>query len=443
MEESLDMRMTPLTLFKFAFPTMIANLFMSIYTTIDGIFVANYVNTNALAAVNIVMPYIIMALALGTMTGTGGSAIVSHHLGEGKFDEAREKFSFLCLTCFMACVVISVFSYIFRGPLLRLLGTSDLIFDYCEDYHTPMIFAAPLALVGIALQSFFIAAGKPGLGMSFSLTGGVVNVFLDWFLIAQLKMGTAGAAIASGMGYSIPGVAGVLYFTFARKGTLYFVKPRWNGKVLLKTITNGSSEMVALVASGITTIAMNNIMMRLRGEDGVAAISILLFTMTLISDLYMGYALGIAPITSYNLGAGHKDKLKREHKINLKIIGICSIVVYLLGMLLRNPLISIYADKGTAVYEMAAEGYWLFSIGFLYMGFNLYGSSFFTSLGDGKASALLSFYRGLVFLIIALYGMSALFGVTGLYLAMPIAELLGLGSTVYFMEKLKTKYQYA
>lgn len=443
MEQSLDMRMTPLTLFKFAFPTMIANLCMSIYTTIDGIFVANCVNTNALAAVNIVMPYIIIALALGTITGTGGSAIVSRHLGEGKMDEARQDFSFLCLTCFMACVAMSVLSYIFRGPLLRLLGTSDLIFDYCVDYHTPMIFAAPLALLGIALQSFFIATGKPGLGMSISLIGGVVNVFLDWILIAQLDMGTAGAAIASGIGYSIPGIAGVLYFAFARKGTLYFVKPKWNGKVLLKTITNGSSEMVALVASGITTIAMNNIMMRLRGEDGVAAISILLFTMTLLSDLYMGYALGVAPITSYNLGADHKDKLKQEHKINLKIIGICSVVMYLLGMLLKNLLICIYADKGTAVYEIAAEGYWLFSIGFLYMGFNLYASSFFTSLGEGKASALVSFYRGLVFLIVALYGMSSLFGVTGLYLAVPVAEFLGLGSTAYFMKKLKSKYHYA
>jgi Na+-driven multidrug efflux pump len=279
--------------------------------------------------------------------------------------------------------------------------------------------------------------------MSISLIGGVVNVFLDWVLIAQLDMGTAGAAIASGIGYSIPGIAGVLYFAFARKGTLYFVKPKWNGKVLLKTITNGSSEMVALVASGITTIAMNNIMMRLRGEDGVAAISILLFTMTLLSDLYMGYALGVAPITSYNLGADHKDKLKQEHKINLKIIGICSVVMYLLGMLLKNLLICIYADKGTAVYEIAAEGYWLFSIGFLYMGFNLYASSFFTSLGEGKASALVSFYRGLVFLIVALYGMSSLFGVTGLYLAVPVAEFLGLGSTAYFMKKLKSKYHYA
>ena len=443
MEQSLDIQMTPLTLFKFALPTMIANLFMSIYMMVDGIFVSNCVNTNALSAVNIVMPYVIILLALGTMIGTGGSAIVSRNLGESRLEEARQSFSFLSLTCFITCVVASILSFVFRDPLLRLLGASDLIFDYCVDYYTPLLFVGPLSLLGMTLQPFFIAAGKPGLGMSFSLIGGVVNIFLDWLLIARLGMETTGAAFATGIGYSIPGIAGILYFSFARKGTLYFVKPKWNGEVLLKTITNGSSEMVTLVASGITTVVMNNIMMRLRGEDGVAAISILLYTMTLLSDLYMGYALGIAPITSYNLGAGYKDKLKQEHKINLKIIGSCSVVMYCTGILLRNPLISIYADKGTAVFEMAAEGYMLFSIAYLYMGFTMYGSSFFTSLGDGKTSAFISFGGNLVFLIIALYGMSALFGVTGLYLAMPTAELLSLGLTVYFMKKLKRKYHYA
>lgn len=302
---------------------------------------------------------------------------------------------------------------------------------------------APLALLGMALQSFFIVAGKPRLGMSFSLIGGVVNIFLDWLLIAKLGMETMGAALATGIGYSIPGIAGVIYFTLARKGTLYFVKTKWNGEVLLKTITNGSSEMVAMVASGITTVFMNNIMMNLKGEDGVAAISILVYTMTILTALYMGYALGVAPITSYNLGAGNKDKLKQEHRINLWVIAACSVIMYLLGILLRNPLISIFADKGTVVFEMAAEGYWLFSIGYLYMGFNMYGSSFFTALGDGKTSALISFCRGLIFLILALYGMSALFGVTGLYLAMPTAEFFGVGLTVYFMKKLKGKYHYA
>lgn len=442
MEQSLDIQMKPLTLLRFAFPTMIANLFMSVYMTVDGIFVANCVNTNALSAVNIVMPYVMIVLALGTMIGTGGSAVISLQLGAGRNEEAKQNFSFLSYTCLVACIIVSILSLIFREPLLRVLGASDAIFDYCINYATPLFIVAPLALLGMALQSFFIAAGKPEIGMTFSLMGGVVNIFLDWLLIAQLGLETTGAALATGIGYSIPGIAGIIYFTFFRKGTLYFVKPKWNGAVLLKTITNGSSEMVAMVASGVTTVIMNNIMMDLKGEDGVAAISILVYTMTLLTAIYMGYALGVAPITSYNLGAGSYDKLKMEHSINLKVIAISSILMYLLGMVLRNPLISIFADEGTAVYEMAAEGYLLFSVGYLYMGFNMYGSSFFTALGDGKTSAVISFCRGLIFLAIALYGMSALFGVTGLYLAMPTAELLGLGLTIYFMKKLKGKYHY-
>lgn len=443
MEQSLDIQMKPLTLLKFALPTMIANLFMSIYMTVDGIFVANCVNTNALSAVNIVMPYVMIVLALGTMIGTGGSAIVSLQLGQGKKEEAKQNFSFLSLVCFVACVIVSILSLVFRESLLRVLGASDIIFDYCVDYATPLFCVAPLALLGMALQSFFIAAGKPGLGMTFSLMGGVANIFLDWLFIAVLGWETTGAALATGIGYSIPGIAGIVYFAVARKGTLYFVKPKWRGSVLFKTITNGSSEMVAMTASGITTVIMNNIMMGLKGENGVAAISILVYTMSLLTAIYMGYALGVAPITSYNLGAGFTDKLKREHSINLRIIAISSVAMYLLGLVLRNPLISIFTDEGTAVFEMAAEGYWLFSISYLYMGFNMYASSFFTALGDGKTSAMISFCRGLIFLTIALYGMSALFGIIGLYLAMPLAELLGLGLTIFYLKQRKGKYHYA
>lgn len=281
------------------------------------------------------------------------------------------------------------------------------------------------------------------LGMSFSLAGGVVNIFLDWLLIARFGLGTTGAALATGIGYSIPGIAGVLYFTFARKGTLYFVKPKWRGNVLLKTITNGSSEMVAMTAAGLTTVMMNNVIMGFKGEDGVAALSILIYTMSLLTSVYMGYALGVAPVTSYNYGAGNTHNLQKEHRINLKVIASASVIMYVLGIFLRKPLISIFADKGTTVYAMAQEGYWLFSIGYLYMGFNMYSSSLFTALGDGKTSAIISFCRGLIFLTIAIYGLSAAFGLNGLYLAMPVAEFMGLWLTVFYLRRLKGKYHYA
>ena len=443
MEQTLDIKIKPLSLLKFAFPTMIVNLFMSIYTTVDGIFVANFVNTDALSAINIVMPYVMIFLALGTMIGTGGSAIISLQLGEGKCEEAKQNFSFLSVTCFVACVIASILSVIFREPLLRVLGANDIIFDYCVNYATPLFCVAPMALLGMALQSFFIVAGKPTLGMIFSLAGGVVNIFLDWLFIAYFGWETTGAAFATGLGYSIPGIAGVLYFTFSRKGTLYFVRPKWRGKILLKTITNGSSEMVAMTASGLTTVMMNNVIMGIKGEDGVASLAILIYTMSLLTSVYMGYALGVAPITSYNYGAGNIDNLQKEHRINLKVIAVASIIMYLVGILLKNPLISIFAEKGTEVYNSAVKGYWLFSIGYLYMGFNMYSSSLFTALGDGKTSAIISFCRGLIFLMITIYGLSAMFGLNGLYLAMPVAELMGLALTLIYLKILKGKYHYA
>lgn len=443
MGHSLAIQIKPISLLKFALPTMIANMFMSVYMTVDGIFVANCVNTNALSAVNIVMPYVMIVLALGTMIGTGGSAIVSAQLGEGKYKEAKENFSFLCAFCFAACVLVSILSFVFHEPLLRILGANDVIFDYCKDYARPLFVVAPVALLGMALQSFFIAAGKPGLGMSFSLLGGAVNIFLDWLFIAHLGWETTGAALATGIGYSIPGVAGIIYFSVARKGTLYFVQPKWRNSVLWKTITNGSSEMVAMTASGITTVMMNNIVMGFKGEDGVAAISILIYTMSLLTSVYMGYVLGVAPITSFHYGAGNTENLKKAHGINLKVIGVISVVMYLLGIALRDPMISVFAEKGTEVFQMAAKGYWLFSISYLYMGFNMYGSSLFTALGNGRVSAIISFCRGLIFLTAALYGLSALFGLKGLYLAMPAAELLGLGLTVYYLKKMKGRYGYA
>ncbi len=443
MNNNLNFKINHLSLFKFALPTMLANVFMSIYSTVDGIFVSNYVGTDALSAVNIFMPFVMIVLALGTMIGTGGSAVVAAQLGEGKERQAKENFSMLCVVCTAFCIIASALSFVFRKPLLYLLGANDVIFDYCLDYAMPLLFVAPVALLGMALQTFFIAAGKPGLGMSFSVAGGALNIFLDWLLVGKLGMECTGAALATGLGYSVPGILGILYFISARKGTLCFVKPKWRGNVLLKTVINGSSEMVAMVATGITSVMMNNIIMDIEGEDGVAAISILIYAMTLLTSVYMGYALGVAPVTSYNHGADNRENLKKSHRINLSFIAIMSVVMYALGFVLRDSIISVFADEGTRVYEMAQNGYMIFSISFLYMGFNMYGSSFFTALGDGKTSAIISFCRGLIFLSAALYALSYFFGLNGLFAAMPSAEAFGIALTIFYLKKLKGKYGYA
>lgn len=440
--KSLDIKISRASLLKFALPTIISNIFMSFYSTIDGMFVSYYVGTDALSAVNIFMPFVMIVLALGVMIGTGGSAYIGAQLGEGKEKEAKENFTMLSLVCLVSCIIASALSYIFKEPLLQLLGANDVIYGYCLDYAVPLIFVAPIALVGMALQSFFITAGKPALGMLFSISGGVLNVFLDWLLIGELKLGLTGAALATGLGYSVPGVAGVIYFLFKRKGMLCFVKPRWRFNVLLKTITNGSSEMVGMTATGITTVMMNNIVMGFAGEDGVAAISILIYAMTLLTSVYMGYSLGVAPIMSYNYGADRRDNLKKANKISITFIAVISVAMYIVGLIFKDFIISVFATKGTAVFEMAQSGYLLFSISFIYMGFNMYASSLFTSLGNGKISAIISFCRGLVFLTASLYILSAIFGLTGLWIAMPVAELLGLIVSAVFIYKKKEEYGY-
>ena len=440
MNQSLDMEITHWNLIKFALPTVIAQIFMGIYSMVDGIFVSNVIGTNALSAVNIVMPYVMIVLAFGVMIGTGGNAIISVQLGEGRKKEAKENFTLLCILCLVGCGIISAMSIIFCKPLLTFLGASDRLMNYCTRYALPLFCIAPMALLGMALQSFFIANGTPGLGMGFSVAGGVVNVFLDWLLIAKLGMETTGAALATGIGYSIPALLGIIYFFTSKKGNLHFTIPKWRGGMVWKTITNGSSEMVAMMSSGITTAMMNNVVIRLSGENGVAAISILIYAMSLLTSGYMGYAMGVAPITSYNFGAGHIEKLKKGNKYNYSIIAISQIMMYLIGILLHKKIISIYASAGSDVFLMAENGYFIFSIAFLFMGYNMYTSSLFTALGNGKISALISFFRGLIFLSFFVYTLSSLFGMNGLFAAMPAAEIVGILLSLYFVLKKGKSY---
>lgn len=443
MDHSLGRKITYGSLFKFALPTIIANVFMSIYTTVDGIFVANLVGTRALSAVNIVMPIIMIAIAVGTMIGTGGSALIAKKLGEGKKEEARENFSLLLMVCVATSSALSILGLVFRAPLLRAMGAESSIYAFCVDYATPLLVILPFALLGILFQMFFIAEGRPNLGMTFSIIGGVLNIVLDYLLIAKFNMGIAGAAVATGIGYAFPAFIGLFYFAFHRSGNLYFVKPKMDWAALLKASTNGSSEMVTMLSASIVTIAMNNIMMSLAGPDGVSAITIILYAQALLSSVYMGYATGISPITSYNYGKQDTENLKKIYKVSLYTIGAISVMTFLASFVLARPVIRIFAQVGTPVYHMAMEGFLIFAVGFLFMGFNIYSSSMFTALNNGKVSAILSFCRTLVFLMTSLMIFPAFWQITGVWIAMPMAEVLSILMTVYYFKKMSAVYQYA
>ncbi len=443
MENSLNIKVSTGSLLKYALPTILSNLFMNIYSIVDQLFVSNLLGTDALSAVSIAWPLLSITLAVGVMISTGGCALVSNQMGAGDNEKARENFSFFTLFSVVVSAVFCVTGIIFCEPILYAMGADDALYPLCEAYAIPIFMLIPFGMVSMVLQMFFVAAGKPGLGFWLSIAGGVTNMVLDYVLIAVIPLGIAGAAYASAAGYILQSVIAVVFFFTNRKGTLYFVRPGFNGKALLKACSNGMSEMVGMLAVTVTMIAMNVILMRLVGSDGVAAAAVILSAQTILSASYGGYIYGISPVVSYHYGAANYDELRKLYRVALKTIAIMSVITFILAFPLAKPIARLFADGSAPVTEMAVRGIFIFAAAFLLMGFNLFASGFFTALNDGKTSAILSLFRTLIFLMIPLLILPGLLGVDGVWLSMPTAEVLSILLSVYYFRHFKGKYHYA
>lgn len=440
---NLEREITTGSLLKFALPTIIVMIFSTLYGMVDGVFVARLIGTDALSSVNIVMPLITIATSLGMMFATGGSAIAAKLIGEKKEKEARETFSLMVAVTFISGIAIAVLGIVFIKPLLTFLGATEDIYQYCHDYAFCIFLLFPVSMASIVFQVFFITAGKSTLGMVANIMSGIANVILDYVFIKYFEWGTAGAALATSMGFAITTVMGVIYFTASRKGVLYLTKPKMNGKVLFHSCTNGISEMVSNLSQSVTLILYNNILIRMAGVDGVAAMTILLYASDLMIAIFMGYATGIAPVISYNYGKDDHDRLKKIHGISLKSIGLFSIAVFLFGQLATGNLVAIFSSQGTHVYDLAVHGFRIFCFSFLFMGISIYGSSMFTAYSDGKVSAIISTMRTFVFIVISVLLLPMVMGINGVWVSFPIAEMLGMLVTVYYFKKHEEKYHYA
>lgn len=443
MSNALDHKVTTGSLLKFALPTIISNIFMGLYTTVDGVFVSRLIGTDALSAVNIIFPIIIFSNAVGAMLGTGGNAIIARKLGEGKEEEARQDLTFLSIVMVLASIVLVLLGLLFIRPLIYFLGADEALFDYCYKYAVPSLIIMPLSIFGMMSQLTFISVGKANLGLATSVMGGATNMVLDYLLIAVCDLGIAGAAIASGMGFSVPALAGVFYFLFNRKQSLYFVRPKVRTQVLLKSCTNGVSEMVGNLSNGIVTILFNNILMRLAGSNGVAAITIILYAHGILSSAFMGYSFGIAPMISYNYGKQDEKQLQSIYRISLRMIALTGIIIFFVSQLGANLLVGIFAGTNKAVFDLAVSGFRMFAVCFLFIGFNTFSSAMFTALSNGKISATLSIMRNLVFIVAVTLLLPLVIGINGVWLAIPAAELLALVMTVYYFQKMKNVYHYA
>lgn len=442
MDNSLARKYTFPKLILFALPNIIMMVFLSIYTIVDGIFISRYVGTTALSAVNMVFPSVSLEMALGIMLASGGSAIIAIKLGEQKEREAKENFSLIVLLELMIGILIAIIGNVFMEQIVRLLGASDAQFAFCMIYGRILFAFAPCFLLHASFQTLFITAGKPALGLTATSMGGIANMVLDYVFMEYFGMGIAGAAIATGIGNLIPSMIGLLYFGFNRKGTLYFVRPKWSGKMIRKALFNGSSEMVTNLAEGISTFLFNYTFMKFYGEDGVASITIVLYFQFVLIAIFFGYSMGVAPIISYKYGSRDTEQLKKIHKNSLIFISGCSVLSYVLSGILIKPVLLVFTNAASNVYAITLEGFWLFALSFLMMGISIYASSLFTALSDGLTSAMISFVRTLLFLVAALLLLPVIMGKMGIWIAVPAAELLGIVVSIVLLIKNRRKYQY-
>lgn len=443
MNNQLDRKITLPSLLRFTLPSIAMMVVMALYTVVDGTFVSRLLNTNAFSAVNIVYPLLSIAVAVGTMFGTGLTAIVSKKLGEGKYLEARQNLSFTLLFTAVLGIVMSLVCLLFLKDLLYLLGADDTIYKYCYDYAFPLTFFLPFSLLQLQFQTLFVADGKPQLGLISTVIGGVANVVLDYVFIAIFGMGIAGAAIATGIGYSLPAIYGIWHFTVQKKSLLHFVKPKADWRMLMRSVTNGSSEMVSNLSTSITTLLFNLIMMRYLGADGVAAIAIILYLDFVLIAISLGYSIGAAPLISYNYGKGDHVHLKKLFRISTAFSASIGIVMTIGTLLLKRPLSAVFAPQGSAVFELAVTGLQIYAFSYLFKCFNIFASAMFTAYSNGIISALLSFMRTLIFLVGCLLGLTKLFGIDGVWFATPVAEILAVIVSIAMTWKYRKTYHYA
>ncbi len=436
-EHIFDQKWSAASLLRFAFPTIVMMVFMGLYTIVDTIFVARFVSTDALSAINIVCPVINLTVGLGTMIAAGGSAVVSRKMGAGLEQEAKEDFTLLVLAAAGIGAAILICGTLWLNPILLALGASERLLPFCRDYLGLLLLFLPANVIQTVYANLFVTAGKPGLGFGLSVLAGLANILLDYVFIVLGGMEIRGAALGTGLGYLIPAAAGTVFF-FRNRGALSFVKPRWRGALLTESCLNGSSEMVGQLAAALTTFLFNLTMMERLGEDGVAAVTIMIYSQFLLNTLFIGFSMGVAPVIGFHYGSGNRKQQRKILSICIRFLAAASLLIFALSISGGPLVVRMFTPDASRVYEIAAAGFPVFSVSFLFCGFNIFISALFTALSNGKISAVLSFLRTFGLLCGGILLLPRLFGITGVWMAVPMAEgimfFVSLGCLIYYRE---------
>ena len=426
---------------KFAVPTIAMTVFMSFYTMVDGLFVSNLIGTDALSAINLTAPVIQLVTAVSTMLATGGSAVIMKKMGEQKTNEAKEDFTFLIIVNVIVGLVMCAAGYLAMDFIFAGMNLSPAVEGYCVEYLSRyLIFTVPILLMN-NFTLYMIASEKAVLSLICSVTGGILNMALDYVFIAGLDMGIGGAAVATGLGYSVTAVAGLFVFS-RKKSLLHFKKPVFRIRVLGSAASNGCSEMATALVTGIVTMMFNWTMLHYVGEDGVAAVTIIMYVLMFASSLYTGYSYGVAPMLSFYYGEQNREKLKKLVGLSMKVIAVISVITAAASFVMTRPLVSVFARTDNPVYDLAVTGNRICTAALFFIGFNIFASGMFTALSNGIVSAVLAFSRSFVFMLITMIVLPLLLGVNGIWLATPAAELMALGLSFFMLLKYRKRYGY-
>lgn len=433
-------------LLRFTFPSIIMMIFTSVYGVVDGLFVSNFVGKTPFAAINLIWPFLMILGCAGFMIGTGGSALVSKTMGEGDSERANRCFSLLVLFTVGLGIAITIPGMFLMEPVAILLGADGTMLPYCVTYGRILLASQTAFMLQGVFQSFLVTAERPTLGLIVTVGAGVTNMILDLLFIAILDWGLVGAALATVTSQVVGGIVPLVYFLLPNKSPLRIVRPRLGLAQSLRTIgkvaVNGSSELMTNISMSVVNMLYNYQLLKLAGEDGLAAYGVIMYISFVFIAIFIGYAIGSAPIAGFHYGAGNHSELKSLLRKSLTLTAVTGFTMTAAAILLSPTLSGLFVGYDEGLYELTRRGFAIYAVSFLFAGFGIFGSSFFTALGNGGVSAAISFLRTLVFQVGAVLILPLFWELDGIWLAISTAELLATAVTAVFLVGMRKKYGY-
>lgn len=411
-------------LFRFTIPSIIMMIFTSLYNVVDGFFVSNYTGKTQFAAVNLIMPFLMVLGVIGFMVGTGGNALISKYFGEGNDKKARETFSLLVYFVIAVGVFTTVMGQLVLKKIVLLLGADEAMFGYCVKYGRIILISLTGFMLQNVFQSLLITAGKPKIGLFITIFAGVGNMVLDFVLVGILKLGLVGAACATVTAELTGGFVPLIYFCCKNSSTLRLGKTHFDFKAIVKTCTNGASEFMTNISMSVVNMMFNLQLMKFFGEDGVAAFGTIMYVNFVFVSAFIGYSIGCAPIVGYNFGAKNHNELQNIFRKSLVILSFTGVIIASASMLLAKPISSIYVGYDEGLIKLTVMAFRLFATSYLFAGFNIFASAFFTALNNGAISALISFLRTFLFEALSIFLLPLIFGKNAIWLSVTTAEIM-------------------